>query len=113
MVERAVCVAAGRRALVVCVPRLLGSVGSDTRRPELGVGASAPASVRHAGPDLMLRRCWEANSVGGGRRTLSAGGTWPVLPPAPRRLVHPFPLVMCHVVGSSDGQASGASGLGR
>lgn len=64
MVERAVCVAAGRRALVVCVPRLLGSVGSDTRRPELGVGASAPASVRHAGPDLMLRRCWEATVWG-------------------------------------------------
>lgn len=74
MVERAVCVAAGRRALVVCVPRLLGSVGSDTRRPELGVGASAPASVRHAGPDLMLRRCWEANSVVVGGEPCPQGG---------------------------------------
>lgn len=74
MVERAVCVAAGRRALVVCVPRLLGSVGSDTRRPELGVGASAPASVRHAGPDLMLRRCWEATVWGAGGEPCPQGG---------------------------------------
>lgn len=104
----------GTRLPVVCVPKLR-SVWSDTHRPASGVAEPQPRDLwgKPAGSPALL-----GGSDKVGENFLSGGfACEPCLSQCRGgSFIHPFtvapPAAVCQVLGSSDGQASGASDLG-